>query len=749
MGISVRVRGPSAGRLAWLLLLGTVALSVAAALAWRAQVRADGVRAFDTRAGDIGFDVATAVQGIDDVTVAVQTMIGTDPSLSNASIERWHLAMARNGHSLGLRSVAYLTIPESRRGLCRVRAAVRVDLCAIGGQRVLAATRDLGQVSSVILAAPSRTRRLLVTAPIYAGGETPATLDRRRATLIGWALGAFDLQNLLGATVRGDRGVRVTLDRRDPVYQRSGTAGDGSVPGGVGAGRLLGGSPLRRTFSIHANGPWRLTVAKAWTWGPLTPDVQGLGVLALGLLIAGLGFAIVRSSARDRARALDVAAQRMADLRHQSLHDALTGLPNRAGVRNRVRELLAHPPGESTAALIIDIDNFSAVNDAYGYEAGDQLLRLVAEAILAATRDGDTVGRLGLDEFVVLTKPSGDVAVAELVASRVLAALRRPFVLDTPQNPAVSITASIGVATSGRSNGSELLRSADAALYEAKADGRNRYVVYESERHRARHDRTALELDLRGALGRDELFLAYQPIVNLADRSVRGVEALLRWRHPSRGLVSPGEFIPIAEAGGLITEIGAWVMAQACRQGALWRANGYDLDVAVNVSARQLGDPALLDTVRGVLGSSELDPGRLILEITETALMANPDAIVAQLEDLKALGVRIAVDDFGTGYSSLAYLQRFPVDSLKIDRAFVSAMGTSGEATALVHMLVQLGRTLDLETIAEGVEHTAQVECLRTEGCETAQGFLFSRPLEAHALEGFLAEHWLGEPVRR
>jgi diguanylate cyclase (GGDEF)-like protein len=446
------------------------------------------------------------------------------------------------------------------------------------------------------------------------------------------------------------------------------------------------------------------------------------------------GLAAQAATAIGNARLVD-------QIRFQAVHDTLTGLPNRALILDRTEQMLARArrTGSSAAALFIDLDGFKAVNDTLGHGVGDKLLQTVAARLTVAMRESDSVGRLGGDEFVVLVDGSSMESGPELVAERLLAVLREPVVLaDAPEVP-LSLTASIGIAAGARASATLLLRDADIALYQAKADGRDRFVVFEPEMQTVVHDRTLLERDLRTALTRDEYFLVFQPIFNLASGGTTGVEALLRWRHPARGVVQPDEFVPVLEDSGMIVDVGRWVLEEACRHGARWHALGYKLDVSVNVSARQFETDALIEDVARALGSSGFDARSLIIEITETAIMKNVQTVVPRLAALKATGVRVAIDDFGTGYSSLAYLQQFPVDTLKIDRSFISAMADSPESGAMMRTLVQLGKSLHLETLAEGIEESEQYSQLERAHCDSGQGYLFARPLEPDAIEAFLA----------
>ena len=428
-------------------------------------------------------------------------------------------------------------------------------------------------------------------------------------------------------------------------------------------------------------------------------------------------------------------------LRYRALHDGLTRLPNRTLVLDRIEQLLAHARRQRKpiAALFVDVDGFKHVNDTFGHACGDELLKVIAERLCTVVRDGDTVGRLAGDEFVVLLDDLDVDAAATLVAERVLEVLRQPIELPQARERRLSITVSIGVAVTEAGTADELLHAADLALYEAKNAGRNRFVLFEADMQTVAHDRLLLELDLSEALERDELFLVYQPLFDLRTDTITGVEALARWRHPRRGVVSPGDFIPIAEDSGLILPIGRWVLRSACRQAAEWHRSGRPIEVAVNVSARQLDSDDLLDDVRRALSDTALTPSKLTLEITESVLMKNPSAAVHRLEQLKQLGVRIAIDDFGTGYSSLAYLRQFPVDALKIDRSFIAAIGASAEAGALIHTLVQLGKSLNLRTLGEGIEELSQLQVLKDEDCELGQGFLLARPSDAAAIERLLS----------
>jgi diguanylate cyclase (GGDEF)-like protein len=466
------------------------------------------------------------------------------------------------------------------------------------------------------------------------------------------------------------------------------------------------------------------------------PFFPNLSLAAVAVLLAALVSARQFLAQRDLLHT-------QGELSYLSLHDGLTGLPNRVLVYDRAEQLLARARRQqaSGAVLYVDIDGFKRVNDTLGHAAGDDLLKVVSARLAASIREGDTVGRLGGDEFAVLVEHPVAEASPELVAERLLEVVRQPIDLNIENGRTILITASIGIAYGRQASAEEMLSDADLALYEAKAAGKDCFRVFESRMQAAAQGRRELQLDLRHALSARQFFLLYQPIFDLQANEMTGVEALIRWRHPTRGTVAPDRFIPIAEESGLIVPIGRWVLDVACEQAAAWHKRGHPLGVSVNVSARQLEHDSLVASVQAALDSSGLDPGALTLEITETALMRDSAAAALRLRSLKALGVRIAIDDFGTGYSSLAYLREFPIDALKIDRSFISGIASSHESSdALIHTLVQLGKSLGLQTLGEGIEDRAQLEHLQREQCELGQGFLFARPLEAASVEEFFTD---------
>jgi diguanylate cyclase (GGDEF)-like protein len=476
----------------------------------------------------------------------------------------------------------------------------------------------------------------------------------------------------------------------------------------------------------------------------IAPETVLLGLAALQRTLDITLVRVGRFFEDERRRADEELTRRQEELAFLATHDTLTGLPNRTLIIDRVEQMLVRSRRNQTpvAALFVDLDNFKSINDTLGHGAGDELLRAVAARLDGIVRATDALGRLGGDEFVVIAEELSLAAGPEVIAERLLEALKEPFKLSE-QETRLTVTASIGIAMGERASAEDLLRDADIAMYQAKWDGRNRYVVFESGMQDAVQSRMELEMDLREALERDEFFLVYQPTFDLRNMSPTGVEALIRWNSPERGLVQPNDFIPLLEETGLIVQIGKWVLGEACRQGAAWRRAGYPISMAVNISGRQLDVDDFISDVREALAESGLDPVALTIEITETTLMRNAEETARRLAAIKELGVRIAIDDFGTGYSSLAHLQRFPVDALKIDRSFITGLTHNDEGETLIRSLVQLGKALSIETLAEGIEQPRELTLLREEQCDSGQGFLFAKPLDVAASEEFL-RNWRG-----
>ena len=497
--------------------------------------------------------------------------------------------------------------------------------------------------------------------------------------------------------------------------------------------KALTGEPGQRNANFHINEHRRKN-------GTTFPVEAGVGAIDYG------DRRLIFVSARDvtERKALE------GRLSYLALHDPLTGLPNRTLLTERLEHALEkmnsgwdpHCKG-SVALLFMDLDNFKVVNDSLGHNSGDRLLQEVADRLTGCLRSGDTVARLGGDEFVVLLEDVAGPHEVAGAARRIADTLQDPFVLDGHD---LLVTASIGVVldSPGEKSLDEegLLRAADVAMYVSKKNGKNRYEIFDPSMGVQALERLQLESELRRALEREEFVLYYQPKIRLRTGEVVGVEALLRWEHPGRGLVPPLDFIPIAEDTGLIIPLGRWVLQEACRQATEWWGTGPACPppvISVNLSARQLVQDELVEDVAAILGDSGLDPRRLELEITESVVLDGARETVEKLEGLRGLGIGLSIDDFGTGYSSMSYLKHFPVDSLKIDRSFIEGLGRDSEASAIVSAIVSLARALGIEVVAEGVETEEQLGHLRGMDGDLAQGYYFAKPLPAPAASALLA----------
>ena len=474
---------------------------------------------------------------------------------------------------------------------------------------------------------------------------------------------------------------------------------------------------LRRSFAQHASTTFEITLQEH--------------LLDIGLYpVADQGWAITFEDVTAR-RAAEVQADEMAR------HDPLTGLPNRLLLRERLKEAVGRlqRSGEACAVLLIDLDRFKPVNDTLGHPMGDALLKKVADRLRSTVRPTDTVARIGGDEFVILQTGIHEASNTQALARRIVDLVGRTYMVD---GHLLTIGASVGVALAPN-DGTEadtLLKNADLALYRAKLDGRATYRFFEPEMDARMQARRRLELDMRQALARREFQLHYQPQMQLEGNRLVGCEALIRWNHPERGMVSPLDFIPLAEEIGLIVPIGEWVMRQACRDAVTWPA---PLSVAVNVSPAQFKNERLVEMVMSALSSSGLPATRLEVEITEGVLLQENEKTLQTLHRLRELGVRVSMDDFGTGYSSLSYLRSFPFDKIKIDRSFVSDLSGKRDGEAIIRAIAGLGRSLGMTTVAEGVETADQMERIRAEGCTDVQGYLISKPVSAAEVLKFLS----------
>jgi diguanylate cyclase (GGDEF)-like protein len=487
---------------------------------------------------------------------------------------------------------------------------------------------------------------------------------------------------------------------------------------------------------------WSLVVSARW---PLLGSVaQSTPRLFLGggLLTAVLMSGLVEVLARRRRYALGLVEERTEELRDAAVHDALTLLPNRILLVDRLEQALARQlrGGRDVALLFLDLDRFKLLNDSRGHAIGDQVLVTVAERLRQVVRPSDTVARFGGDEFVVVCEDLDGVADATGLAERIAGALEVPFAVAGGE-VFLSVSVGISMARAG-SSAEELLRDADAAMYRAKEQGRSRIEFFDEGMRTEAGVRLEIQNALHRALERDELRLLYQPVIDLPTGRMVGVEALVRWAHPEQGMLPPGLFIPMAEELGLIVPIGEWVFAEAAHQWARWQQSAPQnppILLSVNLSTRQLRDPGLVEAFRSIIEETAIDPTCVCLELTETVLMEDADLYIEPLRDLKALGLRLALDDFGTGHASLTYLKRFPFDILKIDRAFVRGLGRDSADGAIVKSVIDLAHALGLQVVAEGIEDREHLVELRALGCDLAQGYHFARPLPAVAISALLA----------
>ncbi|HEV7496038.1 putative bifunctional diguanylate cyclase/phosphodiesterase [Baekduia sp.] len=495
-----------------------------------------------------------------------------------------------------------------------------------------------------------------------------------------------------------------------------------------------------------ARAPWLRHGLQAAMAAPVHEDGRVIGSLLLSSVRPGRVFSRAEqdmlSSFAEHASLALTDARRVDTMLHQALHDALTGLPNRALFTDRIQHALvqARRRGTTCGVIFLDLDRFKTVNDSLGHGAGDELLVAVARRLAGSLRSADTAARLGGDEFAVLLEDLGGVPEAVLVAERITAALSTPIVISGRE---VYVKVSLGIAVGGH-EASELLRQADVAMYRAKRDGKGRFRVFEDSMQAEVVERLELEGELLRAIERDEVEVHYQPVIALDGQTLAGFEALARWTHPTRGLVPPPQFIPLAEENGSIIELGRQILRTACRQAAQWLQEFPTAEpriMSVNLSGRQLEDPNIVADVAAALADSGLPASALVLEITETVLMHDTEATISRLTALKALGVRLAVDDFGTGYSSLRYLRRFPIDILKMAKPFVDGLDTGDdEGRALARAIVDLASSLKLACIAEGIEAGAQADVLHDLGCGMGQGFHFARPMASDAMTALIAE---------
>ncbi|HMJ36627.1 MAG TPA: EAL domain-containing protein [Baekduia sp.] len=637
------------------------------------------------------------------------------------------------------------------RGMARGLALTIRLLRTIGAERALRTRSDLQAAENVRLLETLRKRQRVL--------EAMARIQRaisRREPLEGV------LETIVGAAgelLGDDAPALLLVDADDPGWltiaaahgydvamiesHRRRRVGEGVAGRAVAEGRLIVTEDYPR--SAEAMGGFVAYGVQAAMAAPVHEDGRVIGSLILSSSRTGRVFSrseqdMLLSFAEHASLAL-TDARRVDTMLHQALHDALTGLPNRALFTDRIQHALTQGRrrGTSCGVIFLDLDRFKTVNDSLGHAAGDELLVSVARRIDESLRSADTAARLGGDEFAVLLEDLAGPEEAVLVAERISEALHAPVVV---QGREVFVSASVGIAV-GRVSAQELLRQADVATYRAKAEGQGRHRIFEESMQAEVVERLELESELLRAVERDEIAVHYQPVIALDGQTLAGFEALARWTHPTRGLVPPPHFIPLAEENGSIVTLGRQILRTACRQAARWLEEFPSAEpriMSVNLSGRQLEDPNIVSDVAAALADSGLPASALVLEITETVLMHDTEATIARLTALKALGVRLAVDDFGTGYSSLRYLRRFPIDILKMAKPFVDGLDTDDEGRALARAIVELATSLKLACIAEGIEDSGQADALHELGCGLGQGFHFARPMAPDEMSALIAE---------
>lgn len=717
------------------------------------------------------FVAAMRSSGVSRTGWRVMTVATGGWAVGNAIWSYYELLGGRQVPFPSLADLGYLTLPAAAiagqigyafRGGKRVlrwmldSGAVVTSMLVVGSVTVLPflVTPDAGWFDTTVgLAYPVLDALIVTFVILFRPFTAPVAILGAGLVFMGASDTVFAYQTAIGAYHTGtfvDMGwmIGMALFALAPVVSRT---------------RRLGlpdlGEMFEPTVSSHIP---VASVAIAWAFA-LNASVSGRGSdLVLYLLGALTAIVLLRQwlALLENRRLIERLEEEERLLRHMAIHDSLTGLPNRAG-------LIAHVQADPTAArtlAMIDLDDFKTVNDTFGHEAGDRVLQAVARRLRARVRPGDFLARLGGDEFAVVLHGAHHLSVEDL-ASRLVDAIQEPLpdefiprlratvgvampaAQDVLEDASRHVRASIGVVEGTKLLGfSDVLRFADIALYEAKNAGGGRHAVFDTSMAEAVVDRATLTADLGTAIQRDELVLHYQPIVNLRSGSVTWTEALVRWRHPTRGLLAPDVFIPLAERSGLILDVGRWTLTEATRAAKAWtdrRPDALPVGVSVNISAVELRDPRFFDVVRGALDKSGLDPELLCIELTETAVMADIEGARAVLTALRALGVSIAVDDFGTGYASLTYLRRLPVTSVKIDRSFTDGLGEEVEDTMIVSAVIGLSSQLNLDVIAEGVETSEQLALLSDMGCSNAQGYLLSKPVAEAALLPLLDLKWL------
>jgi diguanylate cyclase (GGDEF)-like protein len=604
-----------------------------------------------------------------------------------------------------------------------------LDYCAL--TPALISSRDTARAiaTSATITAPVSGRRIQavrVQTPVYRGGQPPITVPGRRAAFVGW----------LSETLFPGAVARTALlaypQNAVSVRYRAGSATVISVSGRPQAGA--------QSASVALHNDWKATVFGAPVNAGVAADGKALILLLGGILLSAMLGVLVFLLGAGRTRRQPAPAAEPETTGNEQLYDPLTGLPNRALTLDLAERMVARTrrqPGMLAGALVIDIDWFKDVNDKLGSACGDQLLKIVAERVNEVVRSGDTVGRLEGDEFVVLVEAAARGARLDALARRVIEALHKPVDLDD-FGPSFFLTASIGLAFGQYAHPEDLLRDSQLALHAGKAAGKDRYTLFNANMRSVIEGQGALEAELNTALLDNQFFQLYQPIYDLGTRQVVGLEALIRWRHPTRGVLAAAEFVPLAEETGLIVPIGRWALEEACRRAAEWNVAGHRASISVQISTNQLNRDGFITDVRRALQQSGLEPSLLTLEIGETTVLLDVAAATERCKEIKQLGVRIAIDDFGSGYAYRSDLQQMPIDYLKVDRSSLAASDDQDYRSWLLEAILHFGRDLALTVIAKGIDTHEHMTTVQSMGCTLAQGFYMGEPTAAHVVEGLL-----------
>jgi diguanylate cyclase (GGDEF)-like protein len=646
--------------------------------------------------------------------LAGHTVKATKPASTHTIGESLHVVPA------GTRPYYCLAVAGLARSLA-VSTPAGLDYCAL--TPALLSSRDTAHSNSSP-ALGRRTDAVRIETPVYRGGVAPVTDAGRRGAFVGWLSEVLVPRVVARNALRGHPNTAVRLGYRAGSSKIAFT--DGTRPTSAQSTRIR----------LH-NG-WTATIFGASVGKSVLADGWPLALLIGGILLsASLGLVVFLLGARPARKP---AAPANPNPDREQLYDTLTGLPNRALTLDLAERMVARTRRQSgmlAGALVLNVDWFKDVNDKLGPVCGDQLLKIVAERLESVVRSGDTVGRLGGDEFVVLVESAARGARLDSLARRLIEAMHKPVDLDD-FGPSFFLTASIGVAFGQYAYPQDLLRDAQLALQAGKAAGKDRYTLFNANMRSVIEGLGTLDAELNAALLDSQFFQLYQPIYDLSTRQVVGMEALLRWRHPTRGTVFPADFIPLAEETGLIVPIGRWALEEACRRAAAWNVAGHRVGISVQVSANQLNRDGFATDVRRALQQSGIEPALLTLEISEDTVMLDVAGATERCEEIKRLGVRIAIDDFGSGYAYRSDLQQMPIDFLKVDRSSLAASDDEDYRSWLLEAILHFGHDLSLTVIAKGIDTYEQMTTVQTMGCTMAQGFFMGEPLAAHAVEGVL-----------